>query len=100
MSKVIAVSDELYDRLQAQAQVHGLPIEVYLEQLQNGAEQAREAVDHTPEQIQPELSKPTPTLTEESIRSTQQGKSLTAQTYGLVVPVLSDSELDELYHQQ
>ncbi len=33
--------DEFYDRLQAQAQ--GLPVEVYLEQLQNEVETMREA---------------------------------------------------------
>jgi hypothetical protein len=43
MEKVIAIPDELYDRLQAQAQAQGLSVEGYLEQLQNEAERAREA---------------------------------------------------------
>ena len=43
MSKLIAIPDELYDRLQAQAQAQSLSVEGYLEQLQNETEKAREA---------------------------------------------------------
>jgi len=42
MSKVLAISDELHDRLQAQAHVRGVSIEVYLERLQSEAEKALE----------------------------------------------------------
>jgi hypothetical protein len=42
MSKVIALSDELYDRLHAQAGAQSLSVEVYLERLQNEAERANE----------------------------------------------------------
>lgn len=35
MSKVITISDELYEQMQSQAKARGLTVEVYLEQLQN-----------------------------------------------------------------
>ena len=38
MSKVLAIPDELHDRLQAQAQARGVSLAVYLERLQNEAE--------------------------------------------------------------
>jgi len=40
MGKVLAIPDELHDRLQAQAQARGVSIEVYLERLQSEAERA------------------------------------------------------------
>lgn len=43
MSKVLAIPDELYDRLQAQAQARGVAIAVYLERLQSETERALEA---------------------------------------------------------
>jgi len=43
MSKVLAIPDELHDRLQAHAQTRGVSIAVYLERLQSEAERALEA---------------------------------------------------------
>ena len=43
MGKVLAIPDELHDRLQAQAQARGVSITVYLERLQSEAERTLEA---------------------------------------------------------